>query len=66
MVNRHSAYSLLTLIFKVDYIELEKITKMKVPGHGDKTYEFGALWEFAYKIHGSGNARLNVLVERSS
>lgn len=35
-------------------LELEGITKVKVPGHGENVYEFGALWEFAYKIEGSG------------
>lgn len=38
---------------EVDHIALEAPTKLKVPGHGDKTYDFGILVEFAYKIEGS-------------
>lgn len=39
---------------EVDPIELTKKTKMKVPGHNpEKLYEFGAIWEFAYKIKDS-------------
>jgi valyl-tRNA synthetase len=39
---------------EVEPIELTKKTKMKIPGHNpDKLYEFGAIWEFAYKIEGS-------------
>lgn len=39
---------------EVDHIQLEKHTKMKVPGCGDKEYDFGILVEFAYKVDGSG------------
>jgi len=36
---------------EVDVIELTKKTKMKIPGHNpDKLYEFGAIWEFAYRV----------------
>jgi len=37
---------------EVDYIDIEKRKKMKVPGH-EKFYEFGILFEFAYKVVGS-------------
>jgi valyl-tRNA synthetase len=38
---------------EVDTVELTKKTKMKIPGHNpDKLYEFGALWEFAYRVKG--------------
>ncbi len=40
--------------YQVEHAELKTITKLKVPGHGDKTYEFGAIWDFAYKVDGSG------------
>ncbi len=39
---------------QVEHAELKTITKLKVPGHGDKMYEFGAIWDFAYKVDGSG------------
>jgi valyl-tRNA synthetase len=35
---------------EVEYIELDKPKKMKVPGHGDKEFEFGILTLFAYKL----------------
>jgi valyl-tRNA synthetase len=37
---------------EVDYIEVPKMMKMKVPQH-DKAYDFGFLFEFAYKVDGS-------------
>jgi len=38
---------------EVDGKILDKHTKMKVPGHGEKEYDFGIMVEFAYKIDGS-------------
>ena len=36
---------------EVDYIELEKRTKLAVPGHNpDMKYEFGCITSFAYKV----------------
>ena len=35
---------------KVEYIDIEKPVQRKVPGHGDKTYPFGVLDKFAYKV----------------
>lgn len=37
---------------EVDYIDLDQPKKLKVPGHGDKEYEFGYLTHFAYKVKG--------------
>lgn len=37
---------------EVDHVELEKRTLMSVPG-SDKKYEFGAIWDFAYKVEGT-------------
>lgn len=37
---------------EVDHIELDKPKKMTVPGHGDKKYDFGMIWSFAYKVEG--------------
>eukprot|EP00741_Cyanophora_paradoxa_P007479 tig00001130_g7234.t1 len=37
---------------EVEYIQLDKPQRMRVPGH-QKTYEFGYLTEFAYKVDGS-------------
>jgi valyl-tRNA synthetase len=37
---------------EVDYIDIPKRTKMQVPQHS-KSYEFGILLEFAYKVVGS-------------
>lgn len=36
---------------EVDHIQIEKRTKLKVPGHQGE-YEFGVLTEFAYKVDG--------------
>ena len=44
-----------TNIIKVDDLDLKEPKKMRVPGHGDKFYQFGAMWEFAYKVEGTGN-----------
>eukprot|EP00698_Gefionella_okellyi_P004326 TRINITY_DN14004_c0_g1_i1.p1 TRINITY_DN14004_c0_g1~~TRINITY_DN14004_c0_g1_i1.p1 ORF type:complete len:1095 (+),score=277.47 TRINITY_DN14004_c0_g1_i1:75-3359(+) len=38
---------------EVNSYELDKPEKLTVPGHGDKKYEFGFLWKFAYKLEGS-------------
>jgi valyl-tRNA synthetase len=38
---------------EVDTLQLEKPERKRVPGHGDRTYEFGVLVEFAYKVDGS-------------
>lgn len=39
---------------EVDYIDIEKRTKMAVPGHNpERKYEFGVLTSFGYKIEGS-------------
>lgn len=39
---------------EVDYEELEKPKRLAVPGHPkDKTYVFGRIWSFAYKVDGS-------------
>ena len=39
---------------EVDYIDIEKRTRLPVPGHAkDKTYVFGVIWSFAYKLEGS-------------
>ncbi len=38
---------------EVDTEQLEKPERRRVPGHGDRTYEFGVLIEFAYKVEGS-------------
>ena len=39
---------------EVDHMDLDGPTMLKVPGHDpNKTYEFGALTEFAYKVKGS-------------
>jgi len=39
---------------EVDYYDIETRTRFSVPGHPtDKTYVFGAIWSFAYKLDGS-------------
>lgn len=39
---------------EVDYIDIEKRTKLLVPGHAsDRKYEFGVLTSFGYKVEGS-------------
>jgi valyl-tRNA synthetase len=39
---------------EVDYIDIEKRTKMSVPGHhADRKYEFGVLTSFGYVVEGS-------------
>jgi valyl-tRNA synthetase len=39
---------------EVEYIDLEKRTKLAVPGHNpEMKYEFGCITSFAYKVHGS-------------
>ena len=37
----------------MDYIDLEGRTLRKVPGHGDKLYEFGCITKFAYPVENS-------------
>ena len=38
---------------EVEYVDIDKPTQRKVPGHGDKTYPFGQLVKFAYKVKDS-------------
>jgi valyl-tRNA synthetase len=38
---------------EVDHKPIEQPTKLKIPGHGNKEYEFGLLWKFAYPIENS-------------
>jgi len=39
---------------EVDYIDIEARTRLSVPGHPkDKTYVFGVIWSFAYRLEGS-------------
>eukprot|EP00966_Prymnesium_polylepis_P124047 2868688-Prymnesium_polylepis.1 len=39
---------------EVDYDDIEKRTRLPVPGHPkDRTYVFGVIWSFAYKVEGS-------------
>jgi valyl-tRNA synthetase len=38
---------------EVEYIDLTEPKKLKVPGHGDKEYDFGYLTHFLYKIKGT-------------
>ena len=39
---------------EVDYLDIEKRTKLSVPGHPkERTYAFGVIWSFAYKLEGS-------------
>lgn len=39
---------------EVDFLEMEGPTQIRVPGHSqDKTYEFGVITSFAYKVVGS-------------
>jgi len=39
---------------EVDYMDIETRTRIAVPGHAkDKTYVFGVIWSFAYKLVGS-------------
>lgn len=39
---------------EVDFIELDGPKQLRVPGHSaDKTYEFGVITSFAYKVVGS-------------
>lgn len=39
---------------EVDYIDIEKRTKMAVPGHNpERKYEFGVLTSFGYQVEGS-------------
>jgi len=40
---------------EVEYIDIEKPVQRKVPGHGDKTYPFGVLDKFAYKVIGGSD-----------
>eukprot|EP00026_Physarum_polycephalum_P001453 Phypoly_transcript_01455.p1 GENE.Phypoly_transcript_01455~~Phypoly_transcript_01455.p1 ORF type:complete len:1115 (+),score=189.55 Phypoly_transcript_01455:428-3346(+) len=38
---------------EVEPLELPETKKLRVPGHGENAYEFGAIWEFAYKVEGT-------------
>ena len=50
---------------EVEYLELEKRTRISVPGHdATKTYEFGVLTSFAYKVAGGGGAEIVVATTR--
>ena len=41
-------------LLQVDYIDIETRTRIAVPGHAkDRTYVFGVIWSFAYKLEGS-------------
>jgi len=41
-------------VLQVDYIDIETRTRIAVPGHPkDRTYVFGVIWSFAYKLEGS-------------
>ena len=41
-------------MLQVDYIDIETRTRIAVPGHAkDRTYVFGVIWSFAYKLEGS-------------
>ncbi len=51
---------------EVDHKEIEKPTKMKVPGHGDKEYDFGLLFMFAYKVAGEGIRRFFCCADRNA
>jgi len=40
---------------QVEYVDIEKRCRRAVPGHDPaKTYEFGTLTSFAYKVEGTG------------
>ena len=50
---------------EVDYLDIEKRTRLPVPGHAkDRTYAFGVLWSFAYKLEGSEDEELVVATTR--
>jgi len=50
---------------EVDYIDIEKRTRIAVPGHPkDKTYVFGVIWSFAYKLDGSEDEEVVVATTR--
>jgi hypothetical protein len=39
---------------QVDFEELTAPARLSVPGHGEKKYDFGLIWDFVYKVEGSG------------
>ena len=39
--------------YQVDSEQLDKPERFAVPGHGDKKYDFGKIWSFAYKVKDS-------------
>mmetsp|Transcript_50255 Transcript_50255/g.108900 ORF Transcript_50255/g.108900 Transcript_50255/m.108900 type:complete len:1012 (-) Transcript_50255:422-3457(-) len=50
---------------EVDYIDIETRTRIAVPGHPkDKTYVFGVIWSFAYKLEGSSDEEIVVATTR--
>ncbi|KAI9911499.1 hypothetical protein PsorP6_009521 [Peronosclerospora sorghi] len=50
---------------EVDYIDIEKRTKMAVPGHNpDRKYEFGVLTSFGYPVEGSPHEQVIVATTR--
>jgi valyl-tRNA synthetase len=50
---------------EVEYIDIEKPTKLKVPGHDEnKRYPFGVIVKFAYKVVGSDTDELVVATTR--
>ena len=42
------------IFLQVDELDLKEVRKLRVPGHGDNTYRFGAMWEFAYIVQRTG------------
>ncbi|CAI5713249.1 unnamed protein product [Hyaloperonospora brassicae] len=50
---------------EVDYIDIDKRTKMAVPGHNsDRKYEFGVLTSFGYQVEGSPDEQVIVATTR--
>ena len=53
LVNWCSALNTALSDIEVEYIDLTEPKKLKVPGHGDKEYDFGYLTHFLYKVKGT-------------
>ncbi|CAI5746338.1 unnamed protein product [Peronospora destructor] len=50
---------------EVDYIDIEKRTKLAVPGHNpDRKYEFGVLTSFGYQVKGAMDEQIIVATTR--
>ena len=50
---------------EVEYIDIEKRTRLPVPGHDPlKTYEFGVITSFAYKVRDGAGAEIVVATTR--